>query len=119
MALSHHGFHASRETIYNIIAEYDEDALGGLTFPAFIAIISGEPIDRERNEDFKRVFRKMDKDNKGYLVRRDIENVLRELGEQWDEDQMELVLTKASPNNPSRISFETFCQVMHHPASLN
>lgn len=40
VALFHQGFHASKETVYNIIAEYDEDCLGGLNFAAFMRIIS-------------------------------------------------------------------------------
>ena len=47
VALFHNGFHASRDTVYNIIAEFDEDCLGGVTFSAFMKIISGEPVENE------------------------------------------------------------------------
>ena len=43
VALFHHGFHATKETVYSIIAEYDEDCLGGVNFDVFMRIISGEP----------------------------------------------------------------------------
>ena len=83
VALFHQGFQASKETVYNIIAEYDEDCLGGLNFAAFIKIITNEPVETEPLSELKKVFRKINKDNKGYLDRRDLENLLRALGEQW------------------------------------
>lgn len=42
-ALFHHNFYASKETVYNLIAEYDEEGLGGLTFDAFVRIVASDP----------------------------------------------------------------------------
>ena len=47
VALYHQGFHASKETVYSIIAEYDEDCLGGVNFSAFMKIITNEPTEGE------------------------------------------------------------------------
>lgn len=58
--------------MYNIIAEYDEDCLGSLNFAAFMKIIVNEPVESEPVSELKKVFRKVDKDNKGYLDRRDL-----------------------------------------------
>lgn len=41
VALFHNGFHATKETVYSIIAEYDEECLGGIDFGSFIKIIEG------------------------------------------------------------------------------
>lgn len=54
-----------------------------MNFAAFIKIITNEPVETEPLSELKKVFRKIDKDNKGYLDRRDLENLLRALGEQW------------------------------------
>jgi len=43
LALYNQNFHATRETIYSIIAEYDNQGLGGLNFSSFIEIITSKP----------------------------------------------------------------------------
>lgn len=45
VALFHNGFHANKGTIYDIMAQYDEEELGGFTFATFIKIIEGEPTE--------------------------------------------------------------------------
>lgn len=80
VALFHQGFQATKETIYNIIAQYDEECLGGLNFAAFMKIITNEPVETEPLSELKKAFRKIDKDNKGYLDRRDLESLMRSLG---------------------------------------
>jgi len=54
--------------------------LGGLNFSAFTKIITGEPAQNEPISEVKKVFRRMDKDNKGYLVKGDIVALLKSLG---------------------------------------
>lgn len=43
VALIKEHFNATKETAYNIIAEYDEECIGGLNFAAFMRIISSDP----------------------------------------------------------------------------
>lgn len=33
----------------------------------------------------------MDKENKGYLDRRDVQNLLKSLGDQWDEQDIDVI----------------------------
>lgn len=47
----------------------------------------------------------MDRDNKGYLDRRDLEILLKSLGEQWEEREIDMVLQKADSKDGVRISF--------------
>lgn len=42
-ALFNANFYASKETVYNLIAECDEEGLGGLTFDAFVRVIASNP----------------------------------------------------------------------------
>lgn len=89
-----------------------------MNFAAFIKIITNEPVDTEPLSELKKVFRKIDKDNKGYLDRRDLENLLRALGEQWEEQDIDFILSKVDKKDRNRISFDEFCKIMHSPHSL-
>jgi|JI10StandDraft_1071094.scaffolds.fasta_scaffold599550_1 Ca2+-binding EF-hand superfamily protein len=42
-ALFNLNFYASKDTVYNLIAEYDDEGLGGLTFDAFMRVIGSNP----------------------------------------------------------------------------
>jgi centrin-1 len=118
VALFHNGFQASKETVYNIIAEYDEDCLGGVTFDAFMTIISGEPTEQEAEAELKRVFRKMDRDNKGYLDPKDLINLLRSLGEQWEQSDLDYIFERVDQEEGSRVTYEQFKKIMHSPLSM-
>lgn len=60
-ALFSHNFYANIETVYNLIAEYDEEGLGGLAFDAFIRVIGSDPTQTETTMDLKKTFRKYDR----------------------------------------------------------
>ena len=45
-----HGFNAKIDTIYEILAEFDANELGGLTFDDFMKIISAKPSVRETKD---------------------------------------------------------------------
>jgi Ca2+-binding EF-hand superfamily protein len=66
----------------------------------------------------KRVFRKMDRDNKGYLDRKDMVNLLRALGEQWDESDLDVIFEKLDEKEGSKIYFDVFKKIMHSPFSM-
>ena len=79
-ALFNVNFFATKETVYNLCAECDEEGLGGLTFDDFIRVIASNPAETETTSDLKKLFRKYDKDNKGYIVAYDLLTVAKSLG---------------------------------------
>lgn len=46
----------------------DEDELGGITFEYFLAILNPDKAKSERKETIRRVYRKFDKANRGYIT---------------------------------------------------
>ena len=71
-ALFHNNFFASKETVYNLIAEYDDDGLGGISFESFVKIIGSDPSQTETTSDLKKIFRKLWLSlllEKGYLLK--------------------------------------------------
>ena len=50
-ALVKHGFKAQSTTVYDIIAEYDENESGGLDFKEFLKLMTRKPMDKETKED--------------------------------------------------------------------
>jgi Ca2+-binding EF-hand superfamily protein len=45
-SLQNCGFNANKETVYDIVAEYDEKEAGGIGFPEFMSIMMRRPGDQ-------------------------------------------------------------------------
>ena len=52
------GYSATKETIYDIIAEYDEDESGGLSFKEFIKVFCNPNTQKESKDEVHKIFRK-------------------------------------------------------------
>jgi len=107
------GFKATKETVYDIIAEYDEDEKGGLQFHEFLRLMTrGPPGNNENKEEISRVFRKFDKNKKGYITLDDLRNCAKDLGEELDEETLVEIISKVDSNMDGKVSFEDFYNVI-------
>ncbi len=71
-----------------------------------------KPYLNERKKDIMQVFKKYDKENKGYINLDDIKEINRQLKESTDEETMRLMVEKADSNRDGKITFEDFYSVM-------
>lgn len=58
------------------------------------------------------VFKKYDRDGKGYITLEDIKEINRQLKENMDDDTMRQMLEKADSNRDGKMSFDDFYSVM-------
>jgi len=109
-ALITYGYNATKETIYNIIAEFDEEERGGLTFVEFLRLmVRGPPGNYETKEDIMKIFKMYDRGRKGYINMIDLKAIAKELNEEVDEDILSRMLS-ISPNK--QLTFEDFYEIM-------
>ena len=72
----------------------------------------------ESTSDLRKIYRKYDKENKGYIIQRDIYQIAKELGESMSEDQVHKLFKSIDKQGKGQINFEEFCVLMHNPYSL-
>ena len=112
-ALINAGFKCTKETVYDIIAEVDDDEKGGLAFSEFLKLmVRGPPGEYETKEEIARVFKKFDKKQKGYITIGDLREVAKELHEDVDEDILQEIIARTDSNKDGKLSFEDFFNVM-------
>jgi len=112
-ALINAGFKCTKETIYDIIAEVDENEKGGLSFSEFLKLmVRGPPSNYETKEEIAKIFKKFDKKLKGYITIADLREVAKELHEDVDEDILQEIVSRTDSNKDGKISFEDFYNVM-------
>ena len=113
------GFKATKETVYDIIAEYDEDEKGGLQFGEFLRLmVRGPPSTYETKEEIMKIFKKFDKDKDGFITINDLRNVKKDLGEDLNEESLKLIITKSDSNMDGKISFDDFYNVITREMTL-
>jgi centrin-1 len=118
-ALINGGFHATKETIYDIMAEYDEDERGGLIFEDFLKImVRGPPHVYESKDDIQKIFKLYDKDKKGFIDVEDLRRIVQELNEDIDEEIIIEIVHKADSNMDGRISFNDFYNMVTRKITL-
>lgn len=112
LLLTQNGFNPNKKTVYEIIAEFDAQEAGGISFGEFMQAMGTKPYLNETKKEIATVFKKYDRTNKGYIDMNDMREINRHIKENLDEETMRLMLEKADSNNDGRISFEDFYSVM-------
>ncbi len=85
--LSDNGYRATKETLYGkltiilklyleIFADLDEEELGGITFDYFLKSLDIDKAKKEKKDTIRRIYRKYDKKNKGYILYEDLKHVV-------------------------------------------
>lgn len=79
LLLTENGFTPNKRTVYEIIAEFDVEQTGGISFRQFMNAMDTKPYLNERKKDVMQIFRKYDRDSKGYINLDDIKEINRQL----------------------------------------
>ena len=108
-ALKSFEYNPTKETIYDIMAAYDDDESGGLSFDEFMKIMSAKP---DKESDIQKVFKEIDRGNKGYIDLEDLKKMSRELGENEDDETLREIVKRSSSNSNGRIFYKDFREIM-------
>ena len=112
LLLTQNGFNPNKKTVYEIVAEFDAEEAGGLSFIEFMKAMDTKPYLSESKKEIGAIFKKYDRNNKGYLTLDDLQQINNHVKENVDEETLALMLEKADSNNDGKISFEDFYSVM-------
>ena len=106
------GFNAAKDTIYDIMAEFDENESGGLSFKEFLQMLMTRSQFTETRAEVQKVFSKYDYNRKGWISFEDLKKMGKELGEDIEEDEIEEMFKNADENGDGKMNFEEFYSVI-------
>lgn len=95
-----------------MIAEFDENEQGGLTFEDFLKIMNTRPKNNETKDLVKRVFKKYDHDGKHYIEMKDLKKFVHHLKLDVEDSVLELILKHCSSEGNGKITLDDFYNVM-------
>ena len=79
LLLSQNGFNPNKKTVYEIIAEFDVAEAGGISFNEFMKAMGTKPYLNETKKEVGAIFKKYDRQNKGYLDINDLREINRHI----------------------------------------
>ena len=112
LLLTQNGFEPNRKTTYEIVAEFDAEETGGISFMQFMKAMDTKPYRNETKKEIATIFKKYDRDNKNYITLNDFKEVNGHVKENLDEETLLLMVQKADSNKDGRITFDDFYAVM-------
>jgi Ca2+-binding EF-hand superfamily protein len=112
LLLTQNGFNPNRKTTYEIVAEYDAEEAGGISFIEFMKAMDTKPFRSETKKEIAAIFKKYDRDNKNFLTIDDFKEMNSHVKENLDEETLKLMLEKSDSNRDGKVSFEDFYSVM-------
>lgn len=110
-ALIAFGYNPTKETIYDIMASYDDDESGGLSFDEFMKIMK-LTSPKDKDSEIQKVFKEFDRENKGYIDLEGLKKMTRDLGEEEDEEMLKEIIKRSSSSSEGRIYYKDFKEIM-------
>ena len=106
------GFDTKNPAIFNMIADFDEDGNGVISFDEFLDMMTARISDRNTRDDLKRVFNLFDDSRQGFITLENLRRVARELGEEISEEELKEIVQRADLDGDQKLGFEDFYNVM-------
>jgi centrin-1 len=111
-AMNSLGLETRNQTIYQMISDLDADNSGSIEFKEFLDLMTARMSDRDTKEDIKKVFRIFDENQSGYITKKSLMRVAKELGETMDETELNEMIERADSDGDGNVTFEDFYNIM-------
>ncbi|EGR34017.1 hypothetical protein IMG5_027150 [Ichthyophthirius multifiliis] len=103
-------FHLKNPTIYNMIADLENEG-PEIEFEQFLDAITSKLGDKESRDGINKIFELFDDDHSGNINLTNLKRVAKELGETMTPEELQEMLERASQNG-KEITPEDFYQIM-------
>lgn len=98
------------EELEDLMEEFDEDESGEIEFSEFIELaehfVEPEPDPKEVKKNLREVFVLYDKQQKGYIPTNDFKGILKELGPEVPEAELDGIVDEIDQDSSGTIDFE-------------
>ncbi|KAL8171766.1 hypothetical protein V2J09_023570 [Rumex salicifolius] len=106
------GFEMTEEQIEQMIADVDKDGSGAIDFSEFCQMMTAKIGERDTKEDLMKAFHVIDHDKNGKISVADIHRIAKELGEPFNDREIEEMIDAADHNGDGEVDLEEFMRMM-------
>lgn len=79
---------------------------GTIDFPEFLAMVATQLKDTHTDEEFREAFNVFDKDNNGFISASEVREVMKSLGENLTDEQIEKIIQEADLDGDRQVSYQ-------------
>lgn len=103
----------SDEEAQEMMQNMDKDGNGTVEFEEFLEMMSKRGSSDETVEaEMKEAFEIFDKDKNGYITRDELQDVMKSLGEELSQEQLDEMMRECDLNGDNKVSFKEFVKMM-------
>lgn len=95
-----------------MISDLDADGNGNIGFEDFLHLMTSRVSDKDSRENIKKVFNLFDDEKTGFLSIKNLRRIVRELGENIEEHELQEMIDKADLDHDGMISEEEFYMII-------
>mmetsp|Transcript_8926 Transcript_8926/g.32943 ORF Transcript_8926/g.32943 Transcript_8926/m.32943 type:complete len:174 (-) Transcript_8926:2134-2655(-) len=114
VALRALGFHVKKDEIHSLMALYDEDETGHVTFQQFLTICTEKMADRDPLDEIRKAFMLFDDDKSGTITVKNLRKVAREIGENMSDEELHAMIDEFAKDREGEISEDEFLAIMRN-----
>lgn len=106
------GYNPERKIIYQMVSDVDTDESGGVEFDEFVKLMAGKPCEKDDDAEIEEVFYNYDVDKKGYITKEDMLRTAKELKEELNEDEVDVIFSEVDPQGEGKITLKAWMKFM-------
>jgi len=111
--LNNLGIQASDDDISRRLAEVDVRNKGVINFDEFVKFVASDNYTFTPAEEMRQMFKIFDPNQKGYVTRDELREVLRKLGLPFTDQQIDGMLDYADVEGDGKINYHEFIQMLN------
>jgi calmodulin len=107
------GQNPTEQELMDMINEVDEDGSGTVDFPEFLNMMAKKIQNTDSVEDeIKEAFRVFDKEGRGHISTEEFRFVMRNIGSQMTDEEIEEMIEEADHDHDGLISYDEFAALL-------
>ncbi|KAK5078157.1 Mitochondrial group I intron splicing factor ccm1 [Lithohypha guttulata] len=106
------GQNPTAEELQDMVNEVDIDHSGSIEFTEFMTMMATTIQPKDFAEETKAAFRVFDKDGSGTISAKELRAVMKSLGEDLTDDEIDEMIKEADKDNSGSIDYEEFAQLL-------
>ena len=106
------GFESKNQTIFQLIADLDEDGSGQIEFNEFLHLMTASPDVAVSKANIRKIFNLFDDDRTDSISLANLRRVADDLAETIDEQELTEMIKRADDNEDMTVSFDEFYHIV-------
>lgn len=106
------GFDVKKAEVLKLMAEYDRQSTGKISFADFNDVMTQRILERDPKEEMLKAFRLFDDDDTGKISLRNLRRAAKELGETLTDDELRAMISEFDADGDGEINVDEFIAIM-------